>query len=240
MKKIKSISLMFPLYKDKSTVELMITKSSAVLKKLNNKYEIIIVDDGCPQNSGKLAKKIAKKFSNIKIFFHKKNLGYGAALKTGLKKCKNDWIFMIDGDAEYDVDDLFRLLRVSKNYDLVITYRYKKKYTTYRIIISWVYNAVLRLIFNIKFKDISTGSRLVSRKLIRHIKLKSNSPFVGAELAIKAKLAGYKVGEIGIHTFPRTFGTGASVSLKNILLTLKDMIVLFMRIKNVRNTLRKT
>ena len=240
MKKIKSISLMFPLYKDKSTVELMITKSSAVLKKLNSKYEIIIVDDGCPQNSGKLAEKIAKKFANINTFFHKKNLGYGAALKTGLKKCKNDWIFMIDGDAEYDVDDLFRLLRVSKNYDLVITYRYKKKYTTYRIIISWVYNAVLRLIFNIKFKDISSGSRLVSRKLIRHIKLKSNSPFVGAELAIKAKLAGYKVGEIGIHTFPRTFGTGASVSLKNILLTLKDMIVLFMRIKNVRNTLRKT
>ena len=230
MKKIKSISLMFPLYKDKSTVELMITKSSAVLKKLKNKYEIIIVDDGCPQNSGKLAEKIAKKFSNIKIFFHKKNLGYGAALKTGLKKCKNDWIFMIDGDAEYDVDDLFRLLRVSKNYDLVITYRYKKKYTTYRIIISWVYNVILRLIFNIKFRDISTGSRLVSRKLIKHIKLKSNSPFVGAELAIKARLAGYKVREIGIHTFPRTFGTGASVSLKNILLTLKDMILLFVRI----------
>ena len=240
MNKIKSISLMFPLYKDKSTVKLMITKSSNVLRKLKRKYEIIIIDDGCPQNSGKLAREVAKKFTNIKIFSHKKNLGYGAALKTGLKKCKNDWIFMIDGDAEYDVDDLFRLLRVSKNYDLVITYRYKKKYTTYRIIISWVYNAVLRLIFNIKFKDISSGSRLVSRKLIRHIKLKSNSPFVGAELAIKAKLAGYKVGEIGIHTFPRTFGTGASVSLKNILLTLKDMIVLFMRIKNVRNTLRKT
>ena len=230
MKKIKSISLMFPLYKDKSTVELMITKSSAVLKKLNSKYEIIIVDDGCPQNSGKLAEKIAKKFANINTFFHKKNLGYGAALKTGLKKCKNDWIFMIDGDAEYDVDDLFRLLRVSKNYDLVITYRYKKKYTTYRIIISWVYNVILRLIFNIKFRDISTGSRLVSKKLIQRIKLKSNSPFVGAELAIKAGLAGYKVGEIGIHTYPRTFGTGTSVSLKNILLTLKDMILLFFRI----------
>ena len=240
MKKKNSISLMFPLYKDKSTTDYMIRKSSTVLKKLKRKYEIVIVDDGCPEKSGELAKKVAKKFSNIKVFFHKKNLGYGAALKTGLEKCKNDWIFMIDGDAEYDVDDLFRLIKLTSKYDLIITYRYKKKYTTYRIIISWVYNAILRLIFNIKFKDISTGSRLVSRKLIRHIKLKSNSPFVGAELAIKAKLAGYKVGEIGIHTFPRTFGTGASVSLKNILLTLKDMILLFMRIKNVRNTLRKT
>ena len=230
MKKIKSISLMFPLYKDRSTVELMIKKSSSMLKKLKRKYEIIIVDDGCPQNSGRLAEKIAKKFSNVKVFFHKKNLGYGAALKTGLKKCKNDWVFMIDGDAEYDVNDLPRLFKASQNYDLVITYRYKKKYNTYRIIISWVYNAILRLIFNIKFRDISTGSRLVSKKLIKNIKLKSNSPFVGAELAIKAGLAGYKVGEIGIHTYPRTFGTGSSVSFKNILLTLKDMFLLFLRI----------
>ena len=159
-----------------------------------------------------------------------KNLGYGAALKTGLKKCKNDWIFMTDGDNEYDVNDLFRLVKASKKYDLVITYRYKKKYATSRIIISWVYNAILRLIFSIKFRDISTGSRLISRKLIKSIKLKSNSPFLGAELAIKAGLAGYKVGEIGIHTYPRTFGTGSSVSFKNILLTLKDMFLLFLRI----------
>ena len=230
MNKIKSISLMFPLYKDKSTVKLMITKSSNVLRKLKRKYEIIIIDDGCPQNSGKLAREVAKKFTNIKIFSHKKNLGYGAALKTGLKKCKNDWIFMIDGDAEYDVNDLFRLLKVSKDCDLVITYRYKKKYSTNRIIISWIYNVILRLIFNIKVRDISTGSRLVSRKLIKRIKLKSNSPFVGAELAIKAGLAGYKVGEIGIHTYPRTFGSGSTVSFKNILLTLRDMLLLFVRI----------
>ena len=230
MSKIKSISLMFPLYKDKSTVEFMIKKSISVLKKLKSKYEIIIVDDGCPQNSGSLAKTITKKIPNVKVFFHKKNLGYGAALKTGLKKCKNDWIFMIDGDAEYDVDDLPRLILASKNYDLVITYRFKKKYATSRIVISWIYNSILRLLFKVNFRDISTGSRLLNKKLLKNIKLKSNSPFVGAELAIKAGLAGYKVGEIGIHTYPRTFGTGSSVSFKNILLTIKDMLLLFVRV----------
>ena len=64
----------------------------------------------------------------------------------------------------------------------------------------------------------------------KKVKLKSNSPFVGAELAIKAGMNGYKVGEIGIHTYPRTFGTGSSVSFKNIVLTLKDMLLLFIRI----------
>ncbi len=137
---------------------------------------------------------------------------------------------MIDGDAEYDVSDLFRLLKVSKDCDLVITYRYKKKYSTNRILISWVYNAALRLIFKIKFRDISTGSRFVSRKLVNNIKLKSNSTFIGAELAIKAGLAGYKVGEVGIHTFPRTFSTGSMVTMKGILWTLKDMISLFVKI----------
>ena len=71
---------------------------------------------------------------------------------------------------------------------------------------------------------------MVTRKLIKRIKLKSNSPFVGAELAIKAAQAGYKVGELGIHTYPRTFGKGSSVSFKNILITLKDMFLLFVRI----------
>ena len=70
----------------------------------------------------------------------------------------------------------------------------------------------------------------MSKKLIRRIKLKSNSPFVGAELAIKTELSGYKVGEIGIHTYPRTFGSGSSVSLKNILLTIRDMLLLFFKI----------
>ena len=84
--------------------------------------------------------------------------------------------------------------------------------------------------FRIKFRDISTGSRFVSRRLAENVKLESNSPFVGAELAIKAGLAGYKVGEIGIHTFPRTFSTGSTVSIKNILLTLKDMILFFFKI----------
>ena len=89
---------------------------------------------------------------------------------------------------------------------------------------------MLRLIFKIKFRDISTGSRFVSRKLVENIKLESNSPFIGAELAIKAALAGYKVAEVGIHTFPRTFSTGSTVSIKNILLTLKDMIFFFFKI----------
>ena len=147
MNKIKSISLMFPLYRDKRTVKKMITDSLHVLKKIKKKYEIIIVDDGCPEKSGLIAKKIARRNKNVRVIFHKKNLGYGAALKTGIRNSKNQWIFQTDGDAEYDVYDLLRLIKLTDSSDLIITYRYKKKYNTNRIIISWFYNAILRVLF---------------------------------------------------------------------------------------------
>ena len=221
---------MFPLYKDKSTVKKMIFNSLKVLKKTKKKFDIVIVDDGCPENSGLYAKKISKNIPQVKVLFHKTNKGYGSAIKTGLKNCKGDWIFQTDGDAEYDVKDLFKLLSKSTNSDLVITYRFKKKYKTGRIIISWIYNLLLRAIFCIDFKDISTGSRLISKKLVKKINLFSNSPFIGAELAIKSYYSGFKVKEVGIHTYPRTFGTGSSVSIKNILLTIKDMIKFYFKI----------
>jgi hypothetical protein len=77
---------------------------------------------------------------------------------------------------------------------------------------------------------VSTGSRFIKKSILKKIKLKTNSPFVGAELAIKSKINGYEINEIGIHTYPRTFGTGSSVSLKNIILTIKDMLILFFKI----------
>ena len=230
IKSPKSISLMFPLYRDKRTVKSMILKSLKILKKTKKKFEIVIVDDGCPENSGKIAQELSKKNPKVRVYFHKKNLGYGAAVKTGLKNCRHDCIFATDGDDEYDVGDLPRMLKAFYKSDLVITYRYKKKYKTIRIIISWVYNIILRLLFKTNFRDISTGSRLVSKKLVRKIKLTSNSPFIGAELAIKSKYAGFDVSEIGIHTYPRTFETGSSVSVKNIILTIRDMIILFIRL----------
>ena len=90
---------------------------------------------------------------------------------------------------------------------------------------------MLRFLFKIDFLDVSTGSRLIKKKILKKINIYSNSPFVGAELAIKAKYMGFKVYQMGIHQHPRVFGTGSAVSFKNILLTIKDMLILFIKFK---------
>ena len=225
----KSISLIFPLYRDKYTVIKVINKSLKILKKLKIKYEIIIVDDCCPEKSGLIALKYSKQNKKIKVIFHKKNYGYGAAIRSGFKNSKYECIYAVDGDGEFGIalNDLPRILKKYSFNDLVITYRYKKRYKTSRIIISWFYNSLLRFLFHVNFKDISCGSRLINKKILKKIKLTTNSPFIGAELAIKAKYLGYKVDEVGIHSFPSTFRVGSSIVLKNILITIRDLIILY-------------
>jgi hypothetical protein len=61
---------------------------------------------------------------------------------------------------------------------------------------------------------------------LEHIDLNANSPFIGAEMAIKTMLSGIPVGEVGLQTFPREFGSGSATSTKNIINTIRDMLLM--------------
>jgi hypothetical protein len=115
------------------------------------------------------------------------------------------------------------MIKLKDFYDLIITFRYKKAYSGKRIFISYVYNSILRQMFKTRYRDISTGLRLIKKSLVKELNLITDSPFIGAEITIKSMLKGYRVGEMGIQTFPREFGKGASTSFKNIVKTIKDM-----------------
>jgi len=218
------ISVFFPVYKDERTVERVTQKAIKVLSEVADQYEIIIIDDGSPDRSGEIADELARQYPFVSVVHHPKNLGYGAALKSGFAKARYEWICFTDGDDEYDIFDLRKLIALRDFYDLVITFRYVKIYSGDRQFISWVYNGVLRALFRTSYRDISTGLRLVRKSVIDRIDCQSNSPFIGAELTIKVMLKGYRVGEVGIQTFPREFGKGASTSVANIMATIRDML----------------
>ncbi|MFK7734063.1 MAG: glycosyltransferase family 2 protein [Pseudomonadales bacterium] len=218
-----NISLFFPVYNDEHTVRTVAQRAVELLEEVANDYEIIIVNDGSPDESGVVADELAAGNERIQAIHHSHNKGYGAAMQTGIAASQFELICMIDGDNEYDVFDLKKMLAVRDYYMLVIAFRYRKLYSTKRIFISFVYNAVLRVVFKSPFRDISTGIRLMHRSLFDGLELTSNSPFIGAELTLKSMLRGYPVGEVGIQTFPRSFGEGSATSMKNIMGTIKDI-----------------
>jgi glycosyltransferase involved in cell wall biosynthesis len=220
-----SVSLFFPVYNDEATVRDVAAAGMQLLSGYATSFEIVIVDDGSADRTAAIADELAREHPGIiRVIRHDGNKGYGAALRTGVSECRYEWICMVDGDNEYAVSDLKKMLQIRSFYPLVIAFRYKKLYSTKRIFISFVYNFVLRRLFRTPFRDVSTGIRMFHRSIFEEIELTSNSPFIGAELAIKTMLRGYPVGEVGIQTFPRTFGRGSSTSARNILLTIRDML----------------
>ena len=218
------VSLFFPVYNDERTIRTVAERAIALLEEVASRYEIIIVDDASPDACGALADGLAGEYEQIRVIHHPRNLGYGAALKSGVASSRYEWVCMVDGDNEYDVFELKKMLAVRHNYLLVIAFRYKKLYSAKRIFISFIYNAILRMLFKSRFRDISTGIRVIHRSVLDSISLSSDSPFIGAELALKSMLRGYPVGEVGIQTFPRDFGQGSATSIKNILWTIRDLL----------------
>jgi glycosyltransferase involved in cell wall biosynthesis len=225
-----SVSLFFPVYRDERTVRIVAEKALRLLRSLGVPFEVVIVNDGSPDKSGAIADELAREHAEVRVVHHPKNLGYGAAVKSGIGASRHELVCMTDGDDEYEVEDFRKLLKLKDRYDLIITFRYRKIYSSTRIFVSWVYNVLLRFFFRTPFRDVSTGLRLVRRAVIEDVELESTSPFVGAELAIKAMLKGYRVGEVGIQTFPRSFGSGSSTSVPNILATIRDMWRIYHRV----------
>jgi glycosyltransferase involved in cell wall biosynthesis len=219
-----NISVFFPVYNDEGTVRQVTEKAIKVLSTLANEYEIIIIDDGGKDRSGEIADALSREYPFVRVIHHPKNLGYGAAIKSGFANVKYEWVCFTDGDDEYD---LHKLIRLKDFYDLIITFRYVKIYSGLRVFISWVYNMVLRFLFRTNYRDISTGLRLVRKEIIQELDLQSSSPFIGAELTIKTMLKGFRVGEVGIQTFPREFGKGSSTSIPNIIATIREMLRIY-------------
>jgi glycosyltransferase involved in cell wall biosynthesis len=229
--KTTGISLFFPVYNDERTVRKVCEKSLQVLAELSDIYELIIIDDCSPDRSGAIADEFASEHpGKVRVIHHECNLGYGMALRTGLQAAQYEWICFTDGDDEYDVFDFKKLFKLKDFYDLIITFRYVRLYSSSRVLISSIYNMCLRFLFRSPYRDISTGLRMVRKSLIEELSLESVSPFIGAELTIKTMLKGYRVGEVGIQTFPREFGAGSSTSIKNIIGTIREMFKLHRKI----------
>jgi dolichol-phosphate mannosyltransferase len=159
-----SIALFFPVYRDEKTVETIAMKALKVLSDIASRYKVIIVDDGSPDRSGKIADQLAENNPNIISVHHENNLGYGAALQTGFKYSLNfEWICFTDGDNQYDVNELYHLSKLFHHYDLIVTFRYSKIYGTLRIFISYVYNLIIRWLFKTRLRDHNCGLKISYR-----------------------------------------------------------------------------
>src|SRR5579883_2584323 len=119
MKKLPSLSIFFPFWNEEANITDVVLAAIPVANMVSQKWEIIIVDDGSSDNTYGLASSLAKTNKNIRVIAHKKNRGYGAALKTGLENARYDYIIFTDGDKQFDFSEITAFMQAIDHADIV-------------------------------------------------------------------------------------------------------------------------
>jgi len=233
MEKLNELSLFLPAYNEEANLEKTVRKAIPVLRKVAKRYELIIVNDGSKDRTGEIAEKLAQKYPFIRVITHSPNQGYGAALRSGFYNSKYEWIVTIDSDGQFDFSEVEKLLEKSKKADVVIGYRINRQDPLIRKIFGWGWTLLANLLLGIKVRDVDCAFKLVNKKVIEKIpKLQSTrGGMISPELLGRAKKAGFKIAEIGVHHYPRKEGKQTGANLKVIFKSFVDLGKLWWQIK---------
>ena len=126
---VKSLSVFFPCYNEADNLERVVAQALDVLNKLGIDFEVIIVDDGSTDQTGRIADELASGDEHVRALHHEKNSGYGAALQTGFRAATKDFVFYTDGDGQFDIAEMPPLLKYMEDYEIVSCYRIKRQDT---------------------------------------------------------------------------------------------------------------
>lgn len=223
-----SVSVFFPCYNDKGTIGKLIRRSLQLLKAHTRNYEVIVIDDSSTDGSRQLLQKLAHKYPQLRLIFHKRNQGYGGALRSGFKAATKDLIFYTDGDAQYDINEmplLFPLL--TPNIDVVNGIKIGRADAWYRVFVGNIYNFFVRNLFDIDLFDVDCDFRLIRRYRVKPLKLRSNSGAICVELIKKLQNQGCNFREVSVHHYPRVYGQSQFFNSRRIWHTGVELVQLW-------------
>jgi glycosyltransferase involved in cell wall biosynthesis len=194
-------------------------------------FEVVVVNDGSRDKTRDILEGLRKELPFLRVIHHDLNRGYGAALITGFTNATKDVIFYTDGDGQYDVGELPRLLELAgPATGLVNGYKLDRHDPRHRVWIGNVYNFCARLLFRIRIRDIDCDYRLIRRALLDKIRLTSTSGTICVELVRKLELSGCQVVEIGVHHYPRLHGRSQFFRFRSLAVTLLQLLRLWVRL----------
>lgn len=223
MNKLPSLSIFFPFYNEEENIERVARLALEAAPKFADEFEIILVNDGSLDRTSAIADRLAEEIPQIRAAHNRPNIGYGGAVCKGMAESRMEWIFFTDGDGQFDLNEISRLVALLDDCDIAVGYREKRADAFIRKVNAWGWRCVIRFFLGVKVRDIDCAFKLLPASFIKAIELKSDGAMISAELLAKAKNRGLRVGEVGVSHFPRTAGTQTGANLKVIIKAFREL-----------------
>ena len=232
-----SLSVVLPAYNEAENIGMVIANVTEYLEDRQIYHEIIVVNDGSTDLTQAIVMALVAHNNRIRLINHPYNLGYGAALRSGLDRAVYEYIFLTDGDGQFEISDLDQFLpylevgspaksgklSLDKEFSqeqisskILIGYRAKRADVFVRSLNAWMYNIFIRWVLGIKIKDIDCAFKLFPKSIYQSIKpIKSNGALFSAELLLK--MQNLQIIELPVRHLPRKFGVATGANWQVIL-----------------------
>ena len=202
------LSLVIPCYNEEANIETEAIQLVNELTNSNISFEITLVDNGSYDNTAQILNDLKNRYSQINIVTIKKNEGYGWGIIKGLKNCTGSYVGFLCADGQIspkDVINVFRKLK-SENLDLCKVKRIKRYDGLYRLFLSKSYNFLFHFLFPVSTNDVNGTPKIMKYNCYKKLDISSKDWFIDTEIMVKAKIFGFKIGEVPVEFKKREKG----------------------------------
>ena len=214
------LSIVIPVYNEDKTLEEIIKKVKAIDLGAIEK-EIVVVDDGSSDKTIDILKKTIEPLVD-KVIYKEKNMGKGAAVRTGFENVTGDIVIIQDADLEYDPQEYKRLLQpiLEGKADVVYGSRFMGG-RPHRVHMFWhqmgnnFLTTLSNMFTNLNLTDIETCYKMFKKEVIDSIKIEENRFGLEPELTAKVARLKCRIYEVGISYYGRSYDEGKKINWKD-------------------------
>lgn len=233
------LSLVFPVFDEAANVDRVIESACKIGDQLVETFEVVIVDDGSRDGSARLIDRWSARDPRIRTVRHATNLGYGAALRSGLTAARGDLIFFSDADLQFELSELAKLLAHSGSFDIVAGYRSPRRDPWPRSLIARTWALIIRVIFGLEIRDIDCAFKLFHRRVIEEMPLASVGAFINTEILLRARSAGFRIHQVPVTHRPRRFGRQTGARPQVVIRAAIELMRLYRTLPSVRAPMKQ-
>lgn len=223
-RRIQALSYFFPAHNEEANLRGLVEEALADLPAIAATFEIIIVDDGSHDATPRIADELVAADERVRVVHHPRNRGYGAALRSGFGAARHDLIAFTDGDRQFRVADLARLIERYQEggVDAVVGFRIRRADPLIRTLYARAYRLANRIFFGLRVTDVDCACKVIRRDVLEGVGVESEGAFFSAELLIKLRAAGRTVVEVGVPHHPRVAGTPTGARPQVVFRAIRD------------------